>query len=275
MLLQKISIIFLFLQLSTDSNGQNFYNIPKQYIRPYLILQDSLNPYRLKSKNCVLETDNFSISNLITLGEFKEYIAEIKKDSSHSFYLSQWPDYSIASEENYKQYITNDSFNNYPAAGITWNAAMNFCKWKTLKDNKTDTISFIYRLPRYVEWIAALGYLDGNKIKHDFNNNFSDWTTNLYCEAGCLGSYGDSCSGYKGLDYYPLKNAPPRMNRMYALGNSFNFNRKTSYIRGYYTFKGYRHIAFRIVKSPIKDNNQKKSFENKILESWGISNQRQ
>lgn len=254
--------------MSINSSAQLFYNIPKQNIKPYELFGDSINPYRAKSKNCILEVDSFTISKLITLGEFKEYLSEVKKDSSYEFYLSQWPDSSIASEGNYRNYITNESYINYPAAGITWRAAMNFCRWKTLKDNKTDTISFIYLLPGHTEWIAAWAYLDGNKIKHDFNNNFSDWTMNMYCEGGCLGSYSDSCEGYKGHSYYFLQNDPPRMNRMYALGNSFNFNRRASYTRGYYTFKGYRHIAFRVVKVYLPAKEDKKFLLNTIIKDW-------
>jgi|GEM_PF-1051880 len=262
---------FLFLSFTFAvciANAQQVYFIPKQFIEPLEILQEAGNPYRDSNQPCRLEVDSFEVSRQITLGEFKEYIIAIQKDSSAAFCKSQMPDSTITSIEKYKAYLNNPYYNAYPAAGITWESAMNFCKWKTFKENNKDPIRFIYRLPKHSEWLAAYTYLTNHHIKNDFNQHFSDWTMQLYFEGGYS---SDSCFVYRDMSYYPIKTDHPSYHRMVALGNSFYFQSKLAFRKGYYTFKGYRHIAFRIVKVYLKEKPKYNFFLNEIFKSWGIT----
>ena len=73
----------------------------------------------------------------------------------------------------------------------SWEAAMNYCKWRTQQENKTADIKFIYRLPKLGEWLAAYQYLINNGNTNDFSKHFSDWTMNTYFE-GVSGFKSDS-----------------------------------------------------------------------------------
>lgn len=242
--------IILFSLSCVDAFGQNFTKVPTQYLELYQLLG-------YKENHKVDTVEAFEISNFITYKEYKRYLKSIKSDSSEQFYISQLPDTNITIEkEVYQEYITSNAYDKYPVLGISWENAMNYCKWKTLKDNKKGKIDFVYRLPKESEWLAALYYFKLKNIKHDFDQKYTDWLLNAFDE---------SYINFKkemGFDnsYFHTKDDPPALKRKKVVSESYLYN--TPYFRYGYSYIGYQHIAFRIVKTKVDET---------ILEYWGIN----
>lgn len=243
----------------SESKAQLFYKIPKNIFQPYQVFgKFPGNDIDRNNKiNYKLGLDSFEISNQITYREYKIYLSVIKRDSSYLHYLKQLPDSTITSKENYREYTLGEQYDSYPVIGISWEAAENFCKWTTIKQNKNE-IKFLYRLPKLSEWLNAFNYLGEHKIVHDFGKDFSDWTLSTYFE------YYNSINNDFVYDiYYEAKeNDPPRLKRKIAMGDSYLYQKENLYNhwRGFYSFKGYRQIAFRIVKQrfdSINSNDKK------------------
>ncbi|MEQ1734400.1 MAG: SUMF1/EgtB/PvdO family nonheme iron enzyme, partial [Bacteroidia bacterium] len=169
-----IAFVVLLASYTLVNNPTSFFNIPAQTINLYKIIgvNTTAKEHTVKS---------FNISELISYKEYKTFLNDTKNDSSIEYYQTLLPDSNIGSIEIRNKYIKGNAYDNLPVLGISWDNAMNFCRWKTLKENK-DSIQFIYRLPIYSEWLAAYFYLSQNKIKNDFNQNYSDWLINSKSE---------------------------------------------------------------------------------------------
>lgn len=130
---------FLFLSIAVHLSSfikqhNKFYSIPSQSKNFHALYGDT----SYKKAQIVEE---FEISEQVTFKEYKEYLAAIKKDSSEKFYWSQLPDTNISTDKKvYTEYITSKEYDDYPVLGISWDNAMNYCKWKTIKDNDSDSI---------------------------------------------------------------------------------------------------------------------------------------
>lgn len=250
---------------------QQVYIIPKQTFNPYKVLGFSDEGYDQSTKdeaNFKMEIDSFEISSQVSFKHYKLYLESVKKDSSYNFYSSQLPDSNITSKEKYKDYISNKNYDDFPVAGISWEAAMNYCKWRTLQENKGMEIQFIYRLPKLGEWLAAYNFLETSNSKNDFSKNFSDWTMSTYYEAA-VGF--DSTFVYDLFLDLPSAKDPPRVKRKMVAGNSYLFQSEVlRYLFSIYTFNGYRQIAFRLVKEEIKNSNISKSLYKNVLAYWAI-----
>ena len=266
--------ILLFSFCSINAIGQKFNAIPTQHLELYQLLGHEDN-YRIDT------VEAFEISNFITYKEYKNYLNSIKSDESDSskqYYQSQLPDTNITIEKDvYQEYITSNAYNKYPVLGISWEDAMNYCAWKTLQDNKKGKIEFVYRLPKESEWLAALYYFKLKNIKHDFDQKYTDWLLNTFDE-----SYFDFAHDLNPSYFYDAKDEDPLIfNRKKIIGDSYLYslfsinyhyissvNYHLSYKNDYYLSKiygysyiGYQHIAFRIVKTKVDET---------ILEYWGI-----
>jgi len=131
----------------------NTYSIPKQTINLYNLI----NHFKLSH---LQEYREFEISSFVTFGEYKSYLLTVRKDSSFQYYSKLLPDSTMLPSKAYKKYMNGTEYDNYPVIGVSWDNALNFLRWKTLKDNNTDSLKFIYRLPHCSEWIAANYYLN-------------------------------------------------------------------------------------------------------------------
>ncbi|HAN77350.1 MAG TPA: hypothetical protein DCQ31_06030 [Bacteroidales bacterium] len=241
------------------SQQSDYYVIPTQTLNTYELLG-------LNSKTNYNQTiKTFEISKFITLKEYNEFLQYIKKRTTRKFYVSQLPDTSIISEKEIKKYLRNKGFQDKPIVGISWESAMNFCKWKTQKENLTSDIKFIYRLPNFSEWLFSQYFLKNSSLENDFNKNYSDWLINAKDD-----------SYYFDIYYDALESDPPALKRKVAIGNSFLFKQPTfgDYFNfSYYSFNGYPQIGFRYVKVHLNDSifANKYSIENSILKSWNIA----
>lgn len=254
MLIRIISIYFLFIFANDQCFSQViFYKIPGQTIFPYKILQpDKSRSYQgepINTDTIFLQMDAFEISEQITYKEYKKYLLAIKKDSSQQFYDKQLPSFYEANSGILQKYIYSNEFDDRPVIGISYEAAKNYCYWKTTLDFGNDT-SFRYSLPKIAVWLAAFNFLDSTKIKNDFNCDFSDWTTSQYYEGGY-----NLANWHFDVQFEYKENDPPIMKRKRTIGNSYmrRYHQLYPSILNYESaLNGSREISFRIVKEKTK-----------------------
>jgi Sulfatase-modifying factor enzyme 1 len=274
--LKQLTHIFSFLTLAVllasyapARKSVHLFTIPTQTIDLYKLLDDS-------SKSAIQAVRGFQISEQVTFKEYKEYLNSVKKDSTEKFYLSQLPDSSIGSAEVYEKYLRSSRYDNYPVLGISWENAMNYCKWKTLADNR-DSIQFVYRLPNCSEWLAAYSYLSENEIENDFNKNYSDWLINSKDESiyDYLHEIAPKPFVYDWM-YFHTSDAPLALKRKQVIGNSYLYQQESIlfYSFNFYANEGYRQIGFRYVKETVSESPETyqngRSIAKSLLEHWGV-----
>lgn len=237
-------LIFLLPFLSFSQVDIKMYQIPTQFLNLY-------NEIGFNTINKDVAVKGFEISEQITFKEYKRYLETVKEDSSQSFYYTQLPDSSIGSYEVWSTYISDPIYEHYPVLGISWENAMNYCNWRTLQENG-DSIQFVYRLPLLPEWLAANYYLNKeNNIPNDFNKNYADWTLNTKDESLYYHTLAESPSLNIFLYAYNSEPGdPPALRRKMVVGNSYLYQMPHPLFHNFsfYEFKGYRQVAFRIVK---------------------------
>lgn len=272
---KSIAFIAAFLFYVTGFS-QSVYNIPKQTFQPYRVLGVDENEFTYaltdtNRKNFKLSIDSFEISSQVTFRQYKLYLESVKKDSANTFYLSQLPDSNITSKKNYSIYISNKKYDDFPVAGISWEAAMNYCKWRTLQENKGIDFKYIYRLPELGEWLAAYNYLMNSGSENDFSKNYSDWTITDYYEVGTFVGKGLS------FGFYAL-NLPKKGNyrnnpRMVIIGDSYLFQKEKlgQFFFAHYVFNGYREVGFRLIKEQLKESKNSDLFLKNIWTYWDIN----
>jgi hypothetical protein len=262
----------LYLIAHSYCNAQQLYSIPQQTIQPAKILgplQSQFGSYEGNnlSESLTLDVGDFQMSSLVTCQEYKEYLQVIKRDSSRRFYLSQLPDSTMCLPDVYSKYIAGNQYDEYPIMAISWDAAMNYCRWKTMENNK-DSIKYIYRIPSLFEWLAAYSYLNNTSVKNDLSKNYSDWLLNPIDGFIPDKSYGGS---YK---YLSNKNEPNVLKRKMVIGDSYLYKLGTLYdylTISYFSFEGSRQVGFRYTKRKIeRKKGNEQSDDLLILKDWGL-----
>lgn len=253
-------LLFLFVCLPFSTLwGQSWQPIHKQCIDfdEYL---PSLNGARQDT------VEAFAISNFITYQEYKLYLQAIEKDSSAAFVLSQQPDSNIApSAAIYAQYVHSNQYDQEPVVGINWDAAMNYCKWKTLQDNPTDSLTFIYRIPNCKEWIAAYHYYNTHQLPHDMSHHFTDWLLDSYYT-----NWGDYFLDISTVVFLHQQEDLPTWKRKLTIGNCYAYAQPTLLSSKFWFFAdtGHKHLGFRMVKSLLKPNPT--YINQNILSHWNL-----
>jgi formylglycine-generating enzyme required for sulfatase activity len=153
-----------------------FRSIALTVITIFCVLLLSFKPKKLKAPpGTVLLKENLFIDkfevNNVGWREFEYWNLAIKRDTA--FYWQMMQDTTVWGENSpYSEYYHNHpSYNNYPVVGISYDQAIEFCKWRTdrvneLFENEPGKNPFpgkryLYRLPTIVEWeLAAAGNLD-------------------------------------------------------------------------------------------------------------------
>lgn len=256
MVKKQIKIFFIFILLLNTENvfSQNF-TIPSHTIT----ITDYL-PEGFADADVKINVNSFSVSKQVTLKQYKEFLSEMKKNSSEEYYLSLLPDSSFTTKELYEKYFNSTLYDEFPVVGVSWENALNYCKWLTLKENKNE-LKYIYRLPNLYEWLWAKEYLS-SIAESDFDKLYSDWLMDAKDES----HFTDEESRAFSLSYYYFheKNDPPVLKRKKTIGASFQyqFSSLLSYtFLSFYADHGYRNIGFRIVKD---DSNESLNIFSKL-----------
>ncbi len=257
-------LVFVFcFTLFSNAKGQEtkLFHVPARNIQPYKLGG--------VDGNVEISMEGFDISSFVTYGEYKKYLKEIKKDSSNSFYSSQLPDSSMCLPSVYSKYVNSAEYDDYPVLGIRWDAAMDYCRWMTIRNNN-DTIKDIYYLPTYLQWIDAYDYFNGSEILTDLNKDYSDWLLNSKDE-----SFYNRLDTTYAFNYMYLANGkePRVLKRKFVIGDSYFFKQAIllNYYRyTYYSDCGYRQIGFRYVKYSIKGKQVSTIPEFNLLKYWRL-----
>jgi hypothetical protein len=266
--------------------SQEVYSIPAQTFDPYKVLGPkkiigSYIPFGAPPKSMWLNMGGFEISWQITFGQYKEYLKAVKKDSGKKFYLSQLPDTTMCLRGAYDNYVLGNKYDMYPVIGITWDAAMNYCRWKTIQNN-TNVIKYIYRLACESEWLAAYNFVTTASMANDFNQNYSDWLLNSFDEDAVETINIKNRNHWNNFDYIYLsaKKDLNVLKRKCVIGDSYLFKlgSLSNYSEiGYYSYQGYRQVGFRYVKEVVdtvkltdKYGHKMPSVDSKILQNWGL-----
>ena len=244
-------LMVLFFESTIFPNKKNkFHVIPERELNLDSIVGDS----NRHEKQLI---SGFEISDFVTLKDYKLFLKDVQHDSSAVFYQSQLPDSTIADQKRIEIYLTNPIYEKEPIVGISWEAAMNYCKWKTRIDHG-DSLGFSYRLPLASEWISAYTYFKEKNVTTDMNEIYSDWLLSAFDESiiemrerFAFWSY-DYCYEFK-------QNDPPILKKKMIAGNSFFIQSHSLLFKkfGFYSthnvkahFKsGRKYLSFRMVKN--------------------------
>ena len=151
-------IIFLFLS-SSLCFAQKRIKVPENY--------KFVPMGHVKVGEETANVDAFFISVYeVSVSEYNLFLNEIK-DKNPKLYNECYPDTSLwvtifeysYNEPYTKHYHTHPMYANYPANNISYEAAVEYCKWLTAKHNeenaKTTVAKGEFRLPSEAEWIRA------------------------------------------------------------------------------------------------------------------------
>jgi formylglycine-generating enzyme required for sulfatase activity len=145
--------------------------------------------------NDTLFIDSREVNN-IGWRSYVSYLLRVKKDTQA--YENALPDTLVWSTSEFydpmsEYYYAHPRFNNYPAVGVSYEQAINFCSWRTYMVNQgiyfrknkiKDPLShlldtfpqlYIYRLPSKEEWeaVAATGIDSSTRLFKKFNRRSS------------------------------------------------------------------------------------------------------
>lgn len=87
-----------------------------------------------------------------------EYLHYARRDSSETFYENALPDTTVWEKElafntpYVSNYLRYPGFRYYPVVGVSWNQAMDYCRWRTEAVNKQ----------RAIEYYGEEDYIDGD-----------------------------------------------------------------------------------------------------------------
>jgi antitoxin component YwqK of YwqJK toxin-antitoxin module len=235
---QKLYLLFYFAVTVIFSSYGQFYPVHEMQVT----LKNE------QSKLFDTKVPSFCISNFITVKEFKVYLQTIKKDSTESFYQSQFPTSRTFDVKMFKNILADPVLQNEPMPGVSWTVARNYCQWLTAQ-SKTQGQNYEYDLPTVAEMIAFNNLYGSNTA-----NKLETWTLNCYDESMFLNSE---------LLYYQYeakKTDPPSMKRKVFFGGSYHMNYTSKESRREFLYEyqdsSSRYIGFRVVKKsdhPICD----------------------
>ncbi len=265
---KKITILLIVIMLLISSM------VRSQQLDNYLIPIQTLNTYQILglTKDTSHTKNTFEISKLITLKLYNQYLSYIKASEDKHFYKQQLPDTSVVIVHNVNKYLKDKDLQDQPIVAISWENALNFCKWKTLQDNKSGEIEFIYRLPYCSEWLFAQHFLEKSGIENDFNKFYSDWLINTKDESYFFYSPNSTFD----YSYFASEDDPSVLKRKVIIGNSFLFKLPKFidfFALSYYSYIGYSHTGFRCIKVYLTDSilADKNSTENRLIKMWNLT----
>jgi formylglycine-generating enzyme required for sulfatase activity len=114
----------------------------------------------------------YEVSNL----EYRNFLSELKESNNEESYQSCLPDTlcwkekldeTSNTEPFVEYYFRYPSYDNYPVVGVSYESAIKYCAWLTVKYNQSDKRKFkkvFFKLLTKDEWIFAANKGDTSKV---------------------------------------------------------------------------------------------------------------
>jgi formylglycine-generating enzyme required for sulfatase activity len=266
----RFSFLFFTIIFSYSAEAQMhaWHSIPERQI-----ILNELFPGINSSVEIKIKVKEFELSqDQVSLASYKIFLNDMRKDSGELVYQSLLPDTNIGPKEVRDVYFNSGKYDDYPVVGISWENALKYCRWMTLKSNP-DSLKVIYRLPNLYEYYSAYTYMQSAAINNSLNGSYADWLMDVKDESAAEMKDEIPLSYY----YFHLAEDPPVMKRKMVIGKSFlySFHSLEDYLKfSYYGNEGYRHIGFRLVKdtdakSFMLESNEMR-YENPLLKYWKL-----
>ena len=203
----------------------------------------------------------FQASQLITLGEYKAFLTFLEKKYGVSKSNQYLPDSSITySVEDYKKYLNDTIYENYPVLGVSWENAMAYSIWKAREDNLKENKQF-YRLPNFTEYAAIRKYDSLNPNKKLVRDDYSEWS--IIPQDETFFTFYFSFNG--NFKYYFAEHNDYRSSkRKIILGNNFHFKRNNLFLNEMYSMYqifGYHFVGFRLILTEIGSESEDYIYE--------------
>lgn len=206
----------------------------------YPVPASELDMSALYKREVHLSVKEFSISNLITVSEFDQYLRSVEKDSTKQFYTGQLPKLSKRPLELLAEIRANPELQNQPMPGVSWTVARNYCIWLT-KNAAKQGLNVTFDLPWLKETVAF-----ANAYSSCSNALLSSWVKDAFDES--IIDFPDLDRGYS---YDALPTDPPSMKRKMISGNSYHMSSPNQI----YSHRAYEYqdsssafIGFRVVR---------------------------
>lgn len=263
------TLVLLFLLIS----GLNAGNVSAQNTSAVTIPESRFYPalhrYSSIPADSSVVVHSFETTPFITLGEYKEFMKSVS--GSEELPDSLMPDTSICIPMKYKKYLSGKKYEKYPALGISWKNAIEYCIWRTKKENPDSGIVFIYRLPYKTEWIQMAQYADSALKNFEINRHYAEWIMASFDESAAVFTANLSYVHPFEYLYFAKKSDPQVLKRMCIYGKSFLSNNE--YKMYGYSDQGYRDVGFRLVKEYVNVSGQKPSpvlSNDKLMQLYGV-----
>ncbi|MFD1553164.1 hypothetical protein DNU06_17300 [Putridiphycobacter roseus] len=246
-----ISVV-IFLQFTLCS--QMYYPVPNTVIDIPHSTSDMIDSIGNQHR---LDVNAFSISEFVTVAQYKKYLVTIKKDSTKQFYQSQIPKSGIINKKLINEIFKCEALQNEPMPGVSWAAGRNYCKWLTNKA-QNNNLEYAYDLPLLSQLVA-------------FDSLYKLEDNTLLCWA--LNTYDESIIHYSKYSIYDYlynakKTDPPSLKRKTIYGSSYHLHDKPdlsfeymglhSNLRYEFQDSSSRYVGFRIVRQLT--NKEKRSI---------------
>ena len=256
----RFLIITVFVLSFTSLNAQEpiRYNIPKTKLAVSEIVPD------IKT-DTIIEQNAFDAAQLITLGEYKEFLTFLAQEYDENKAISYFPDSSICFDvADYTAYKTDTIYEKYPVLGVSWENAMSYCIWRSRKDDIVQQ-GYYYRLPNYTEY-AAIRKMDSLHPEYKLIcKDYSEWSivskdeTTFY-----FAKSSESKLDFLNYHFFAENTDPLALKRKVIFGNNFHFKRKNVYFNNFskYQNKGYHYVGFRLIKKEIPNETDSSIYSN-------------
>ncbi len=143
-----------------------------KYIFPFVFFACCFQLNAQPSEYAKINTHYYMSKYEVSNGDYKKYLDFLNKSGQTEKYKESLPDTSLWKENKNNEpysvyYFSYPSYSKYPVIGVSYEDAVEYCKWLTDQYNlkkKKEFQKVIFRLPSKDEWIYAADGGDKNKI---------------------------------------------------------------------------------------------------------------